>query len=412
LNPKGKYGVLLLSSILVTYAIVGGMLHRVSAQDGSYRELALFSEVLDKVRNDYVDKPSSELALNGAIRGLIETVDPEGGYLSAKDVAFYRNFDPLKTPGIGVILGRTRAGYPMILSVLPDGPAQKAGLSTGDMIESIDGFPTREMNLVQVDGFLANPPDKPANLIVMLRRNNFDPESMTVPRGVAKAPSVDSKMIENNIAYVHVPMLSTGKAAEARKNIDDLLKKGATSVILDLRASAGGDETEGIALANLFMDSGTIGYSVGQKSEKRNLTVDPAAALTKAPLAVLVNEGTSGPAELVAGAIRDNKRGQVVGWTTFGNGSVQKLIPMDDGAALLIAVARYYTPTGKDIEEVGIEPQVKITSQEEEQIDLSAEREVEIPVTPKKDVPANNEDRQLKKAIEILKDPQAAKKAA
>jgi len=91
---------------------------------------------------------------------------------------------------------------------------------------------------------------------------------------------------------------------------------------------------------------------------------------------------------------------------------VQKLIPMDDGAALLIAVARYYTPTGKDIEEVGIEPQVKITSQEEEQIDLSAEREVEIPVTPKKDVPANNEDRQLKKAIEILKDPQAAKKAA
>ena len=160
------------------------------------------------------------------------------------------------------------------------------------------------------------------------------------------------------------------------------------------------------------MDSGTIGYTVGQKSEKRTLAVDPRAALTKAPLAVLVNEGTSGPAELVAGAIRDNKRGQVVGWTTFGNGSVQKLIPMDDGAALLIAVARYYTPTGKDIEEVGIEPQVKITSQEEEQIDLSAEREIEIPAAPKKDVPANNEDRQLKKAIELLKDPQAAKKAA
>jgi carboxyl-terminal processing protease len=280
------------------------------------------------------------------------------------------------------------------------------------MIESIDGFPTREMNLVQVDGFLANPPDKPANLTVMLRRNNFDPESMTVPRDVAKAPTVDSKMLENNIAYVHVPMLSSGKADEARKNIDDLLKKGATSVILDLRASAGGDETEGIALANVFMDSGTIGYTVGQKSEKRTLTVDPRAALTKAPLAVLVNEGTSGPAELVAGAIRDNKRGQVVGWTTFGNGSVQKLIPMDDGAALLIAVARYYTPTGKDIEEVGIEPQVKITSQEEEQIDLSAEREIEIPAAPKKEVPANNEDRQLKKAIELLKDPQAAKKAA
>jgi len=386
------------------------MLHRVSAQDGSYRELALFNEVLDKVRNDYVDKPSSDLALTGAIRGLIETIDPEGGYLSAKDVAFYRNFDPLKTPGIGVILGRTRAGYPMILSVLPDGPAQKAGLMTGDMIESIDGFPTREMNLVQVDGFLANPPDKPANLIVMLRRNNFDPESMTVPRGIAKAPAVDSKMLENNIAYVRVPMLSSGKAAEARQSIDDLLKKGASSVILDLRASAGGDEAEGVALANLFMDSGTIGYSMGQKSEKRTLTIDPRAALTKAPLAVLVNEGTSGPSELVAGAIRDSKRGQVVGWTTFGNGSIQKLIPMDDGAALLIAVARYYTPAGKDIEEVGIEPQVKVSIQEEEKIDLSSDREIEIPA-PKKEAPAN-EDQQLNEAIKILKAPPVARKAA
>jgi len=402
---------LLLSSVLVTYAIVGGMLHRVNAQDGSYRELALFNEVLDKVRNDYVDKPSSDLALNGAIRGLIETIDPEGGYLSAKDVAFYKTFDPLKTPGIGVILGRTRAGYPMILSVLPDGPAQKAGLSTGDMIESIDGIPTREMNLVQVDGFLANPPDKPANLIVMLRKNNFDPEAMTVGRGVTKAPSVESKMLENNIAYVRVPMLSSGKAAEARKDIDSLLKKGATRVILDLRASAGGEETEGVALANVFMDSGTIGYAVGQKSEKRTLTIDPGAALTKVPLAVLVNEGTSGPAELVAGAIRDGKRGQVVGWTTFGNGSIQKLIPMDNGAALLIAVARYYTPTGKDIEEVGIEPQVKLTSQPEELVDLSSDREIEIPVAPKNVAPAS-EDRQLDKAIEILSGPQVAKKAA
>src|SRR6185295_14536155 len=160
--------------------------------------------------------------------------------------------------------------------------------------------------------------------------------------------------------------------------------KGATSVILDLRASAGGDETEGIALANLFMDSGTIGYAVGQKSEKRTLVIDPRAALTKAPLAVLVNEGTAGPAELVAGAIRDSKRGQVVGNTTFGNGSVQKLIPMEDGAALLIAVARYYTPSGKVIEEAGVEPQVKVQAQEEERLDLGSDQEIEAPVAPKK----------------------------
>ena len=411
MNPKGKYGVLLLSSILVTYAIVGGMLHRVSAQDGSYRQLALFNEVLDKVKSDYVDTPNATSVLSGAIRGLIETVDPEGGYLTVKDVAFYKSFDPLTTPGIGAIIGRTRLGYPVILSVLADGPAKKAGLITGDMIESIDGTPTREMNLVQVDGYLANPPDKAANLTV-IRRATGETEMMSVPRSVTKAPAVDFKMLENNIAYVHVPLLTQGKAAEARKGLDDLLKKGATSIILDLRASAGGDEAEGIALANVFLDSGTIGYAQGQKSEKRTLVVDPRAALTKAPLAVLVNEGTSGPAELIAGAIRDNKRGQLVGNTTFGNGSVQKLIPLDDGAALLIAVARYYTPAGKTIEETGVEPQVKVQALEEESLDISSETEIEIPTTAPKAAPAKNEDLQLKKAIEILKAPPAAQKAA
>lgn len=407
MNPKGKYGVLLLSSFLVTYAIVGGMLVR--AQEGSYRQLSLFNEVLGKIKSDYVDEPSSSNALAGAVRGLVETVDPQGGYLSVKDVAFYKSFDPVKTPGIGAILNRTRAGYPVILSVLADGPAQKAGLVTGDMIESIDGTPTREMNLVQVDGFLANPPDKPANLTV-IRRTTGETEMMTVNRSIVKSPAVEYKILENNIAYIRVPLLAQGKAAEARKDIDELLKKGATNVILDLRASAGGDEAEGVALANVFLDSGTVGYVQGQKSEKRMLTIDPRAALTKAPLAVLVNEATSGPAELVAGAIRDNKRGQLVGNTTFGSGSVQKLISMDDGSALLIAVARYYTPSGKAFEETGIEPQVKESAQKEEQLDLSSEQEVEIPAVVPKNAAVKDEDQQLNTAIGILKDPDFLKK--
>src|SRR4030095_10655293 len=137
--------------------------------------------------------------------------------------------------------------------------------------------------------FLANPPDKPASLIV-IRRNTAKPATAMVTRGLVSAPPVRGKMLENNIAYVHVPILTQGKAAEARKGIDSLLKSGATSIILDLRASAGGNEAEGIALANLFLDSGTIGYTQGQKSEKRTLAVDPQATLTKAPLAVLVNE--------------------------------------------------------------------------------------------------------------------------
>jgi carboxyl-terminal processing protease len=189
---------------------------------------------------------------------------------------------------------------------------------------------------------------------------------MTVSRGIAKAPSVDSKMLENNIAYVHVPMLSSGKAAEARKNIDDLLKKGATSVILDLRASAGGDETEGIALASVFMDSGTIGYAVGQKSEKRTLTIDPRAALTKAPLAVLVNEGTSGPPSW------SPERYETTSEARSSAGRRLETDPYRSSFRWMTAPPadcrrQVLHSTGKDIEEVGIEPQVKITAQEEEQ---------------------------------------------
>jgi carboxyl-terminal processing protease len=158
----------------------------------------------------------------------------------------------------------------MILSVLADGPAQKAGLVTGDMIESIDGIATREMNLVQADGFLANPPDKPAVLTV-IRRNTSEPESITVARSVVKAPPVDFKMLESGIAYVHVPILAQGKAAEARKDIDDLIKNGATSVVLDLRATAGGEEAEGVALANIFMDSGSVGYAPREKGGEAHL---------------------------------------------------------------------------------------------------------------------------------------------
>ena len=154
MNSKSKYALLLFSSVLVVYVIIGGMLGRVSAQDGSYQQLSIFIEVLERIKNDYVDQPALTEAVQGAIRGMVEMVDPYGGLLNPQDVAFYKDFDLEKTPGIGVVLSR-RAGYPVIISSIPGGPAAKAGLTTGDFIESIDHLTTREMNLVQVNALLA-----------------------------------------------------------------------------------------------------------------------------------------------------------------------------------------------------------------------------------------------------------------
>ena len=420
MNSKSKYAILLLSSVLVIYAIIGGMLGRVSAQNGSYQQLSIFMEVLNRIQNDYVDEPTIKDAVAGAIRGLVESVDPYGGYLSPKEVAFYKDYNPQKTPGIGVVLFKSpRLGYPVIVSAIPSGPAAKAGLGTGDMIESIDGATTREMNQVQVNALLANPAGKPVTLSV-IRRRKAEPETVMLNREVVQAPPVEAKILDNTIAYVKVPFLGSGKALEAKRQLDALLKKGATSVILDLRFTGGGEEQEGVQLANLFLESGTIGYLQGQKFDKKILPANPKEALTNAPVVVLVNQGSAGAAEIVAGAIVDNHRGEVVGVKTFGTGSLPRLLPLEDGFGLLISVAKYYTPAGKEIQaaepqDSGIKPTVEVQQTEDEVIDPNADDQSEVQPPPAKDQPpaSTEDDRQLKKAIEILKDPgKATKKAA
>jgi carboxyl-terminal processing protease len=324
-----------------------------------------------------------------------------------------------------VVLAKpTRLGYPVIISVIPGGSGAKAGLNSGDIIESIDGMTTRELNLVQVKAMLALPAGKPVALSI-IRSRKPDPETVNVNREIVQPPAVEAKMLDNNIAYIKIPHLTPGKAQEARKQLDGLLKKGATSVILDLRYTAGGDDKEALEVANLFIESGTLAY-IGssnslqaQKKPKEALSADPKQAMTKAPLAVIVNQGTAGAAELIAGAVEDNHRGQIVGVKTFGVGSIQKLIPLDDGYGLLLSTAKYFTPSGKEIQQTepqdsGIKPTIEIRQFVEENLDLTDDA-TDVPPPPKETAPAKDEDRQLNKAIEILKDPSkisATRKAA
>jgi carboxyl-terminal processing protease len=423
-SSNSKYAVLLLSSVLVTYAVIGGMIGLVSAQgrvqskNGSLPQLDYFSEVLGKIRSDYVDEPSMENTLNGAIRGLVESVDPSGGYLHPKDVAFYKEYDPEKAQGIGATIAR-RFGYPIVVSPVAGGPAAKAGLSTGDIIESIEEMTTRELNLIQVYELLSAPAGKPIKLKVIRRsRGSAEPETVTVTREAFRIPPIESKMVESNIAYVRVPYLGSGKASEARKQLDGLLKKGATSVILDLRYTAGVNEQEAVDLASVFLDSGaTVGSLQGQKVPKKTLTAGPNAPLTKAPLSVLINQGTMGNAEVVAAALLDSGRGRLVGTRSFGVGSVQRLIPMADGYALLLSTAKYYRPNGKEIQDLGISPETETLAAGEIQLDVSPEDLEELQqqqnrgTAPKGNNgrPQPTEDRQLQKAIEMLRGAGAAK---
>jgi carboxyl-terminal processing protease len=264
------------------------------------------------------------------------------------------------------------------------------------------------MNLVQAYAYLANPADKPATL-TLIGNNRTEPEMLKVNREVTRVPPVEARMIQTDLAYIRVPFLTQGRTSDAKKQLEDLIKKGATGVILDLRASAGGKDTEGYTLANYFVDSGILGYLQGQKVPRKLFQAEAKLVVTKnLPLVVLIDGGTGGAGEIAAAAIKDAKRGTLVGTPTFGTGSRQTLIPLDGGSALLISDAKYYSASGKDLQADGVAPDTVVTKGSN-RLDLNSAQTLEAP--PPSTDPRSESELQLEKAIQILK-PTAQKKAA
>jgi carboxyl-terminal processing protease len=224
---------------------------------------------------------------------------------------------------------------------------------------------------------------------------------MVITRDVVSIPPVADKMLADNVGYLKVDAFPDGKSKEIAGKIRDLQKQGAKKLVLDLRYAASGEETEGVATANLFLDHGTIAYLQGQKYPRQAFNADPAKDITKLPVAVLVNHGTAGPAEIVAAALLENARGDVVGDKTFGDGSVQKLIDMPDGAALILSIAKYYSPSGKAIQDAAVTPNVLVADTEEDSGGPDDEQPAPPPDQTQK--PKSQQDDQLNKAIEILK---------
>jgi len=391
LNLKTKYTVLLISSVVIIYAIIGGMMGRASTQNNSYQQLSIFMEVINRIQNDYVDETSMTDALAGAIRGMVERVDPNGGYLSPESVRFYEDFDPQEIASIGVTLAK-KFDYPMIVSAVPGGPAADAGFGTGDTIEAIGGESLREHNLVEVHQLLAGPPDSKVQLSI-IRRRQPAPEVVTLARAVVGAPAIEARLLEQDVGYLKIPVLAPGKALEAKKKLEYLTGEGASHIVLDLRNTAGGIAKEAFELASLFVGSGTLGYLEGQTVEDEIFTATSGSAIFSLPLVVLINQGTADAAEMAAAAIAENNRAELVGLKTFGRGSVQRLLPLEGGWALLLSVANYYTPKGREIQQEGIYPTVEVT--EAVAVDpLATPTEL-----------SNEADRQLDRAIEILLTP-------
>ncbi len=401
MSNKIKTALLVTSAGILLFSFAGQISRvRASNNDGAYPQMEVYSEVLSRVRSEYVEEPNLPTVTDGALHGLLESLDSNSSYLNAEQYKEYKEHKTTAKADIGAAISK-RFGYASVVSVIPGGPADKAGMQDTDIIESIEGKSTREMSLAEIRSRLSGEQGSNVNLSVV-RAQRSEPQKMVVTRDVVAIPPVKDKILPDGIAQIKVDALTKGKAQEIASKIKSLQRSGASKLILDLRDCAEGEKSEGIATANLFLNHGTITYLQGQKYPREAFNADPSKAITNLPLVVLVNKGTAGPAEIVAAAVLDNARGDVVGDKTFGDGSVQKLIELPEGGgALILSIAKYYSPQGKAIQDTAVTPNILAADVNDDTL-LPDEDENTLPSDIEKKA-APQRDEQLDKAVEVLK---------
>lgn len=398
-----KIQVLLLTSsmLIIAFVLLGSLgVHASGSNSGdvTLKHIGVYSEVLYRVRAEYVEEPNMSVVTNGALHGLLESLDADSSYLSPAEYKVFKQKSGDGKASVGATVSK-RFGYAAIVSVIPGGPADKAGLNAGDILETVEGLSTHDLSLAAIKNHLAGEPGSRLELTI-IRTRKIEPQKITVVREVVSLPAVQEQL-QGDTGIVKAQVLTKGKAQEIAEKIKSVQKKGAKKLVLDLRYNSEGDEEEGVAVANLFLGKGTIGSLQGQKYDKVTYTADPQKKITDLPLVVLVNRGTAGAAELVASAIQDNQRGDVLGDKTFGEGSIQKLIEVPDGSALILSVAKYYTPNGKIIQDTGVTPNILVAASDDAIVISDDDDNTTTTEEPTK--PQQKDDEQLRRAIEVLK---------
>jgi carboxyl-terminal processing protease len=399
MSSRLKYAVVMSSTCLVTILMVGAVVGRSASPEDAYRHLAVYTEVLSRIKSDYVEEPDMKSVTLGAVNGMLESIDPYASFLSADQYKTYLKSRDTFKGSVGLVLSK-RFGYIGVVDAIPGSPADKSGLTTGDMIEAIKGVSTRDMPLAYAEVLLDGDPGTTVELAVLRLRRSTEAQKVTLTRAAVKNPSVTTRLAAEGIGQIEVPSLETGKSKEVAQAIAALQKQGAKKIILDLRHSASGSAPEGIALANLFLDKGLITYLQGQKVSRQNFEAEPGKTVFRDALVVITNRGTAGGAEVAAAALMDSKRATLVGERTYGDAALRKAITMDDGSAVILSVAKYFSPSGKAIQDNAVTPGVAVLDVEPPaDLDEDAPDKPEVaPEPPRK--PEN--DAALKKAIEIL----------
>ena len=427
---RTKFILILLSASLTLYTVVGGWISTSAQQPANdpNAQLRIFESVLQHIQNDYVDEPNMDKVRAGALRGLAYGLDPYSTYLTPEQVRDYNAASKNNQVGIGAELSQV-ASYLYVIAPMKGSPADQAGLNAGDIIEYIDNKATRDISLYDAKQLLNGPAGSEVKLRVL--RANSSPLTISVKRGSSRASAAEARMEAGRVGILRINSFGDGDAAEARTRLQELVKQGAQKIVLDLRDTAGGSLNEAAAVANLFVKDGMIAQTIGREGKPlKSFNADPKEAIFNGPVVALINTGTAGAAEVVASALVERNRGQVVGEKSFGAGTEQQLFQLRGGDGLLLTTVKWASATGKtflgeDRAHSGVAPSVEVKGQESTDAvdpdDLTGndDDDIQKPETgTEKDKPAvapapkpAAEDLQLKKALELLKD-KAAQRAA
>ena len=368
---KTRLSVLLLSTPVLVFVVVGGLIGRASSPGGdqTIQHLRVFDNVVSLVLSNYVEEVKVDRAMDGALKGLAEGLDPDSAYLNAQQVADLQSGAPLPDGDVGLEL--TRQYYLRVIAARDDSPAAKAGLQTGDYVRGIDGKPTRDMSVFEGTRLLRGQPGSKVTLTV-IRGNAAEPHEVPLVREKAPAAVVSGRAATPEVGYVRIASFGNGVVDQLTKQIAELSRAGAKSLIIDVRHTAEGPLDNGIAAARLFVKSGTLVMKGGREKAKDKLAAGekPAARETIAaqpgdgsielPVQLLITTGTSGAAELFAAALDGNKRADLVGERTLGRAAVQKLVKLPENRGLWLTYARYLTPAGDAIQGKGLKPDVEV----------------------------------------------------
>lgn len=357
----------LLTAVLTTAAIVGTEAVLLNRLTGSVSESVRFLRTMKLLKRNYNGEVDNHQLFDGAIKGMVESVgDPYTVYLNKKDFQQLSEMTVGSFGGIGIVFGKRGNDY-VVISALEDNPGAKAGIKSGDIITAIDDKSTREMNMEQV----ANKIRGKYGTIVTLELKDKEGKlrKVNVVRAEIKNPSVAGQMLANTkIGYIRIAMFNENTGDDFAKKYAELEKQGMQALVLDLRENPGGILDAGVDVARMLVPKGPIVSVIDKNGNKFEET--SSLEKVKYPLAVLVDHGSASASEIVAGAIKDTKSGKLFGVKTFGKGSVQSVYRLDNNTAVKITVAKYYTPSGVSIHNVGIEPDVKVELPDDATIDV------------------------------------------